>query len=247
MACSPVLGNADKCFWNTAAKSYNSGFWPNNMQGNSRQIQSSQTTVHDKLQNCVEKHLNSDFKRPYADHSLRAFEQFMQAWQQSGLKQVILDSACGTGESSLLLAQRYPQHFILGADKSAARVNKISALPPNCLVLRADMLDIWRLLVEHQVTVSKQYLLYPNPWPKLHQLQRRWHGSPILKSILALNSEIELRSNWSVYVEEFHLALQLADRPSQILAVATDTEALSPFEKKYRNSAHKLWACYAKA
>lgn len=217
------------------------------MQGNSRQIQSSQVRLHDKLQQCVEKHLSSDFKRPYAPHSHNAFQHFIVAWEQSGLNRVILDSACGTGESSVLLAQRYPEHFILGVDKSAARTNKTETVPENCIVLRADMLDIWRLLVDRQVPVDKQYLLYPNPWPKPHHLQRRWHGSPIFKSILALNSDIELRSNWPIYVEEFKWALDFAGRSSELIIVQDDSEPLSPFEKKYRNSGHPLWACYAKA
>lgn len=37
---------------------------------------------------------------------------------------IILDSGCGTGRSSLLLGRRYPNHTVVGVDRSLARLSK---------------------------------------------------------------------------------------------------------------------------
>jgi len=91
----------------------------------------------------------------------------------------------------------------------------------------------------------RHYLLYPNPWPKIGQLARRWHGHPVFPTIVALGGELECRSNWRIYIEEFALALtQLSGQPLQCEAYAP-ASPITPFEKKYLASGHELWRCRA--
>ena len=123
---------------------------------------------------------------------------------------MVLDSGCGTGESTVLLARRYPDCLVVGVDKSAARLDKAPQLPANARLLRADLADIWRLMDDAGWKLAQHYLLYPNPWPKPAQLKRRWHGHPVFPDLLVLGGRLVLRSNFEVYVDEFARALELA-------------------------------------
>ncbi len=88
-------------------------------------------------------------------------------------------------------------------------------------------------------------MLYPNPWPKIGQLGRRWHGHPVFPAVVALGGYFECRSNWRIYIEECAAALhQLTG-----IDVAAETYAaaapITPFERKYLASGHRLWRCRA--
>lgn len=49
--------------------------------------------------------------------------------------------------------------------------------PPNALLLHAELADFWRLVYDHSDwIVQKHFLLHPNPYPKLKNLKKRWHG-----------------------------------------------------------------------
>lgn len=169
----------------------------------------------------------------------------LQSWLAPD-RPLLLDSGCGTGESSLLIADQFPEAQVLGIDQSIHRLNKTHAqrrIPDNLLLLHADVVDIWRWLVEQGFPVAQHFLLYPNPWPKSKHIQRRWHGSAALKSILQLGGEVTLRSNWQLYLQEFQSALAIAEIDSDINPVKLDNpdEALTPFEAKYQASNHELW------
>ncbi len=218
------------------------------MNSLSRPVTSNQPGIHEHLALVVARHAASTFLKPVSAHTQAAFEQGLAAWQASGAP-LILDAGCGVGLSTLRLATRFPGHFVLGVDQSADRLSRdlrrAGERPTNCLTLRADLVDFWRLLLAHRMHPERHYLLYPNPWPKKAQLGRRWHGHPVFPTIVALGGLLECRSNWKTYIDEFAAALaQLTGE-----AVATETVAagpegpLTPFEDKYQRSGHELWAC----
>ena len=98
-------------------------------------------------------------------------------------KEVILDSGCGVGLSSIKLALAYPNTPVIGIDKSTHRLSKNKYTqqeddcPSNLLLLRAELVDFWLLAATtNDWHVSRHYILYPNPYPKSKHLQRRWHG-----------------------------------------------------------------------
>jgi tRNA (guanine-N7-)-methyltransferase len=211
------------------------------LQANSRQVSSNQRHLHPGLAKLVEKHLGSDFRKPVATHNLRAFKALMTKLASSP-RPIVLDSFCGTGHSTAILAQRHAGHLIVGIDKSAQRLGKHVAGPAdNYILLQADCEDIWQLLLQEGLVADYHYLLYPNPWPKARYLQRRIHGHGSFVWLLQLGGRIELRSNWQVYVEEFGLAMHLAGYRGQIAKIPEEPD-LTLFEQKYRLSAHDLWA-----
>jgi len=49
---------------------------------------------------------------------------------------------------------------------------------------------------------------------------------------MALGGQLELRSNWHIYIKEFERALTLADQTSHVELYKTE-HAITPFERKY--------------
>ena len=134
---------------------------------------------------------------------------------------VILDSGCGTGESTIHIARRFPNIPVIGIDKSFARLNKAGNpsqtagedVPPNAFWIRAELLDFWRLALDLvkacKWTIPYHAVYYPNPWPKQSEATRRFHMHPIFPTLLSLGQTIELRTNWEIYAREFAEAAKI--------------------------------------
>ena len=142
---------------------------------------------------------------------------------------VILDSGCGTGESTIHIARRFPAIPVIGIDKSFARLNKAGNpsqtagedVPPNAFWIRAELLDFWRLALDLvkacKWTIPYHAVYYPNPWPKQSEATRRFHMHPIFPTLLALSNVTELRTNWEIYAREFAEAAKI------VLSECTET------------------------
>jgi tRNA (guanine-N7-)-methyltransferase len=114
-------------------------------------------------------------------------------------------------------------------------------LPGNAVLLRADLVDFWRLLAADGVQLDRHYLLYPNPWPKIGHLSRRWHGHPVYPAMLELGGILECRSNWPIYIDEFCFAVSRLTQRETARASFVPETPLTPFERKYQNSGHALF------
>jgi tRNA (guanine-N7-)-methyltransferase len=146
-------------------------------------------TDPEQLRSVVEKHCRSVSRyrenKPVAEHTNAAFQmanKFMQSFMKERQTKlgslettgIILDSGCGTGRSTLLLAEKHPNHLVIGIDRSIARLNRnqhfregsgaensvlkgeadsdvLQSFPnlPNALLLRAELGDFWRCCLEH--------------------------------------------------------------------------------------------------
>jgi len=221
-------------------------------------VYSSQTGVHASLTETVEKHYRSEWRQPIRKHTRQAFEGFRTVLGDSALKGFILDTGCGTGQSTVQLAKQFPNSLVVGIDQSVERLgrgivnlaqkNELLKQPVvigNCVLLRAEVADFWRLLKLNKITPEKIFILYPNPWPKAAHLLRRWHAHPIFPTLMGFGVPIELRSNWKIYLQEFALAVEIitANQPQLELMKRDElADAFStPFEKKYYASGHPLW------
>ncbi|RIX42040.1 MAG: SAM-dependent methyltransferase [Rhodocyclales bacterium GT-UBC] len=214
--------------------------------GNSRFISSAQDGPHRDLEALVRRHMAHPFRKPILDYNRAAFGAAMaarEAWRSGA--PLILDAGCGVGWSTLRIAEQFPDHFVLGVDQSSDRIGrgKPMQLPANAALIRADLVDFWRLLAESGVRLARHYNLYPNPWPKIGHLARRWQGHAVFPVWRELGGELECRSNWQIYIEEMALALSLLSQQS-VQAEPWDTvDPMTPFEKKYLASGHRLWRC----
>jgi len=208
-------------------------------------VVSNQEGPYKDLAETVQKYARTEYLRPIADHTRNAFaeaEQFVEKFYaelesgsrgECGGRAVILDSGCGTGESTLHIARRFPNIPVIGIDKSGERLTKAgnehqlqnltpaqgrgdtSAIPANAFWVRGELLDFWRLALEQvqkgNWTIPYHALYYPNPWPKQSEATRRFHLHPIFPTFMALGDVIELRTNWEIYAQEFAEAVQVLD------------------------------------
>ncbi|MBO4436519.1 MAG: hypothetical protein J5791_06520 [Fibrobacter sp.] len=264
-----------------------------------RAVTTNQTDIYDKLEEVVRKYASTEYLRPIADHTRIAFaeaEKFIEGFYgDSGRDKdgavfddnragriedsagrvtykVILDSGCGTGESTLNIALAHSGIPVIGIDKSVARLAKAgaglnkglnSAAPQNAFLVRAELLDFWRLALEKvkagQWHIPYHALYYPNPWPKQSEATRRFHLHPIFPTLLQLGDAIELRTNWEIYAREFAEATRVLDSILSLRSrmttfgsrMTTGTtishEAFEPeqpitaFERKYKEARQQLW------
>lgn len=193
-------------------------------------IVTSQQGIHPDLEKIVKKHQLAPYQRPVSE-SLQKYFQQTKAWL--GNHPVILDSGCGCGMSTQLLATQFPQHKIIGIDKSIHRLAKAPTQNANFIFVPGNLIDFWTLASQEHWQIDYHYLLYPNPWPKKKHLLRRWHGHPIFPTLLGLGETLIVRSNWLTYLKEFATGASLLDcNIVQQKAMRGDTP-LTHFERKY--------------
>lgn len=146
------------------------------------------------------------------------------------------------------LANRHPQERVIGIDQSSHRLQRSSdgefLLRGNLTICRAEFAAWVQLMAAAGIHALKTYMLYPNPWPKPGHLQRRWHGHPVFPLILKTCSSLELRTNWKVYADEFHVAMGIAGWRADIRLLEPACP-ISPFERKYSESGHNLYQLVA--
>ena len=216
------------------------------MFANSRSVTTNQTSIHDDLDRVVRRHLQHPWRAPIADHDVQAFRR-LQQWRdaQGSERPLMLDSGCGTGRSSRALASQNPNALVVGVDQSAVRLDRATrrfeTLPDNLLLLRADCAGLWRLTAGEGWQLHRHQILYPNPWPKSAHLKRRWHGHPVWPTLLSLGGELEMRSNWPLYLQEVQAALKISGIQATLSALPEQHEPLTDFEEKYQASGQLNW------
>ncbi len=214
---------------------------PSDAAGCSRAVRSRQTGPHEALLKHLERHATNRYIRPIADYNREAFEPVHEQASADG-RPLILDSGCGTGDSSRALARMYSDHLVIGVDRSADRLSRHrEATPENCMLVRADLIDFWRLANQAGWQPVRHYLLYPNPEPKPRHLKRRFHAHPVFPDLAALGGVFESRSNWLIYLKELAIALQYHGRATTLRPLPETDPALTLFEQKYRASGQRLW------
>lgn len=210
----------------------------------SRPVTSGQSVPHPRLLEHLRRRRGRPLRRPVAAHTVAAVEALAPILNEAPARPIVLDAGCGTATSTAQLEQAHPGAWILGVDQSAKRLGFDGPLRRQSdrqVLLRAEVGDLWRCLVERKVQLSHHYLLYPNPWPKAEHLFRRWHGHPALEHGLRLGGQLELRSNWRLYVEEWALAMSaLVGVEAPVVRLSVETP-LTPFEAKYAASGHPLF------
>jgi tRNA (guanine-N7-)-methyltransferase len=214
-------------------------------------VSSSQQGIHPQLEKTLCRHLENDWLQPFHQPTLDVYTLFKEKCGISSKQPFILDSGCGTGDSSRKLAGLFPDNLVIGVDQSQARLAKNGLEngfihEKNLILLRAELSTFWRLMTRDDLEPSMHYLFYPNPWPKAAHMKRRWHGHPVFPVLLELGGEIEMRSNWEIYAQEFAFAVGLATgRPviaKHYQSAGGEATAASPFEQKYLERGQALYS-----
>ncbi len=217
----------------------------------SRQITDAQEGIHKNLESIVKKHLQNRHRKPIAKHTQSAFNTIKPVIDKALVqgKPLIFDSCCGTAMSTGILATENPEALVIGIDRSVVRLGKEynNKLPDNAHLVQAECADFWHLAKQHDWKLFRHTILYPNPYPKPKHLKRRWHGHPAFGDLLALGGDIELRTNWKVYADEFCKAVNIAiakekESCNEVASFIAE-KPLTLFEKKYHESRQKLYRC----
>ena len=203
-----------------------------------RAVSSNQKGMLPDLDAVVRRNLENEYLRPPALHTRTAFA-IVKDWFCGD--NLILDSGCGQGESTYNIAKKFPQARVLGVDKSAARLALGPVLPLNAKIIRADLVDLWGLMAQAGIKLQYHFILYPNPWPKKTHLRRRWHGHPAWRWLLQLGGQLELRTNWEIYAQEFARALEISQYPRPELRSLQTSSPITQFERKYSLARQNLY------
>lgn len=199
-----------------------------------------QQSLREDLAAIVATHLHAPWQRPIAAHSRAAFDAIRDRVEAS-TRPLIIDSCCGTGDSTRHLANAFPSSLVLGVDKSAHRLARHRrGEQGDYVMLRADVNDFWRLVVDAGWQPARHYLLYPNPYPKASQIRKRWYASPAFPALLGLGGILTVRTNWGLYAEEFACALHTAGFECTSKRLEID-RPITGFETKYSERGNALF------
>lgn len=216
----------------------------------SRHITDAQVGIHENLEKIVLKHLQHKHQKPIAQHTQDAFKHIKPVIidAMALYKPLIFDSCCGTAMSTSIIAEENPDALVIGIDRSAVRLGKEynNKLPENAQLVQAECADFWHLANQQGWKLHKHTILYPNPYPKSKHLKRRWHGHPAFSDLLELGGDIELRTNWKVYADEFCVAANIANMNGAVYSGVERFQTEKPltlFEKKYQESGQLLYRC----
>ena len=203
-------------------------------------LSTDQLGPHPDLTKIVRHHRDHPWRKPCPAHTRVAFEKLLKRLQPNN-RPLILDSFCGTGMSTALIAEAHPDALVVGIDQSAHRLGKHQPSDgQNYLLLRAEAEPFWLCLAEGGIKLHSHWLLYPNPWPKACQFKRRVHGHGAFPVLSRLGGALELRTNWDIYAQEFAQATALIGIHGQTESFVPDS-SVTLFERKYCERGHTLW------
>ena len=203
-------------------------------------LSTDQLGPHPDLSEIVRHHQDHPWRKPCPAHTRKAFEQLLERLKRDN-RPLILDSFCGTGMSTALIAAAHPDALVVGIDQSGHRLAKHQAAgAQNYLLLRAEAEPFWLCLVEAGITLHSHWLLYPNPWPKASQFKRRVHGHGAFPALSKVGGRLELRTNWDIFAQEFAQAAALIGIKGHTKSFIPNSP-MSLFERKYADRGHTLW------
>lgn len=152
-------------------------------------------------------------------------------------KKWLVDWGCGKGHSTHYLATKHPDLLCIGIDKSIHRLASTRQWSlKNLHFIQGNIIDMILLLHKHSLALpQKQFFFYPNPWPKLKHAKRRFHFHPIFPLLLKTAPAAQMRTNWSIYAEEWALACQhlRPDLNATQTVLEPNDSPISAFERKY--------------
>jgi len=208
----------------------------------STKVLTNQPGINPRIGQIIERNLRAKSQYLISSNVLEICQK-IKLEQKEGTPKIILDSGCGTGDSTLNISEIYNDYLVIGVDKSPKRLNQAlkKTRPANVRFFRANLVEFWYGLISTDVTIEANFIFYPNPWPKEKHLKKRWHCHPIMVLLPELSNYIELRTNWYIYADEFRTCLtKITNSPIKLERIYP-TKPISGFEKKYLESKHELF------
>lgn len=124
--------------------------------------------------------------------------------------ELTIEIGCGVGLHPIKYATANPEEPLLAIERTSEKFkhfqNRINHHPhlKNIYPLHADAISVITHLIKDN-SVKKYFILYPNPYPKKNDQNKRFYAMPFMEEILRTlkpNGEIELATNDPNYRNE---------------------------------------------
>lgn len=166
-----------------------------------------------------------------------------------------IEIGCGVGLHAVDYCRKNPKRTLIAIDKSQVRYQKMmdrikkQSDVTNLIPIRENA--IW--FIAHEVqnnSVGNYFFLYPNPYPKKGQSNKRWHQMPFMQHVidtLKKNGKIHLATNMKYYAEEAEeffkdvWKLQLIGKSEYQGLSNAPFSPRTHFEKKYLERGQTCW------
>ncbi len=156
-------------------------------------------------------------------------------------KPIVLDIGCGTGHSSLFLATKYPESVIIGIERTKDKFSKFiknikNSEANNIIAINEDAIPFITQFINDRA-IDEVFILYPNPYPKAKQSNKRFHNMPFMSELIKKmkpQAKLTQATNILTYHEE---ALGLFTQTWKLKLTRNSLVSLNAnrtlFEKKY--------------
>jgi tRNA (guanine-N7-)-methyltransferase len=133
----------------------------------------------------------------------------------SGFSSFVLEIGAGVGWHAESFARAHPNRYLMAIEHSHERFAKLSrrlerAKLDNIVAIQADA----ESFVVHAVpreSLDRVLILYPNPYPKASQANKRWHRMPFMEALLGTlkpGGVLQMATNEDFYAAEFFEEMQ---------------------------------------
>ena len=169
-------------------------------------------------------------------------------WAQS--MPIDLEIGAGAGLHAIRYALKNPERFLIALEKTSKAERLIRRLHNhpqigNLLAQRCDAIN-W---VTHQAppqSLSRIFLLYPNPYPKVSQQNSRWPFMPFMGFLLSRlkpAGELTLATNENFYFEQAQqqMTTHWGMKIKTVELLNSPTPPRTHFEKKYLARGESCW------
>lgn len=173
--------------------------------------------------------------------------------KSSKCQKLSLEIGAGAGWHAIDFALKNPQTLLIAIEHSKERFVKLQrrwekhSKPLNLIPVHADAESfVSHCLPNH--SLDEVILLYPNPYPKVSQSNKRWHNMPFWAELLRkmkLNSELQFATNEKFYSDEFVATMQKEWKCQVLTEILIyknkDFIPRTHFEKKYFERGETLY------
>ena len=197
-----------------------------------------EAAVHQLVERHVAQHATYLSKEPIAKHTEAAFQTAAE-FARSRATPLIIDAGCGTGRSTLKLAERYPDHTIIGVDAGGAPVEGATSAGQR-VIIKSGTGGLLAPLERFKRFEGRGDICIEPTCRKARMLKQRFQGHASLPSLLqACGHKLTVRASWRTYLDEFSVAFASPswsirpDASERTLQLSDLRDPLTLFERKY--------------
>ncbi|MEO5667296.1 MAG: hypothetical protein ABIR96_04480 [Bdellovibrionota bacterium] len=173
----------------------------------------------------------------------RGFESFRAP---PGFDRYALEIGAGAGWHATVYATTHPETCLFAVEHSRARFSRLESRArhahlKNFLIFHADA-ESFVVHCVADVSLDRVMILYPNPYPKASQSNKRWHEMPFMAALLSkmkAEAVLEFATNEDSYAADFFermtetWGLEIIANQRISKDADPDFKARTHFEKKY--------------